>query len=80
MKARKIFVVSGSEDGNLGVFSNVKNAWARAAQYLGQNGEAVSGSYGAACKSLADLGYYSANVRDDQRVTCDIERFYLNQM
>ena len=36
---KKIYVVRGSEDGNLGAYSNAKRAHARALDYLNQNGE-----------------------------------------
>lgn len=38
-KPKKLFVVRGSEDGTLGVFSNIKNALARAEKYLNQGGK-----------------------------------------
>ena len=38
---KKLFVVRGSEDGNLGVFSNVKLAYARALAYFEGGGVAA---------------------------------------
>jgi len=39
VNGKRLFVVRGSEDGNLGVYSNVKRAYAKAVEYLCQNGE-----------------------------------------
>jgi hypothetical protein len=76
---KKVFIVRGSEDGNLGVYSNVKRAWARCERYLTQNGEQVEGSYAAARRAIADHGWYDAHVKGNQRVTCEIGRFFLNE-
>lgn len=93
MKPRKLFTVKGSEDGMLGVYSNVKRAYTRAMQYLNQNGAVKCtvafltddgksiiekpASYINVCKKLTDPGV--AQIEAEDRVDATIERFYLNQ-
>lgn len=52
-KAKKVYVVNGSEDGNLGVYSNKKLAYACAATYTEMNGGPVE-TYAQVCKVLRD--------------------------
>jgi len=74
---RKVYLVHGSEDGTLGIYSNVKNAYARAVGY----GECSDGrkveSYAKVCKRLRQSHY--AYVVDSNYATSQIEMFYLNQ-
>ena len=50
--AKTVYVVTGSEDGILGVFGNVKRAYECAKQYV--NEEDIEVSYSQACKELRD--------------------------
>lgn len=76
---RNVFVVRGSEDGNLGVFTNVKRAFARAKQYIEQCGNPSTGSYAEACRELNRINHYAMQERDCRIVEVTIERFQLNQ-
>jgi len=88
---KTIYVVRGSEDGTLGVFSNVKLAFARLQSYLvdsTDSGAPITDSgksidkparYAHACAGIAHMGYYSARSYDFSRVRCEIERHFLNQ-
>lgn len=74
---KQVIIVRGSEDGNLGVFTNVKAAYAKAIHYLthGQPTMPVNGSYGEACKEISRIGYYALTMKQTE-VT--LETFYLN--
>lgn len=93
MKPRKVFTVKGSEDGNLGVYSNVKLAYERAMQYLNQNGvnQCTVAFLTADGRSIVEREATLANVRKKlvspgavdiegtlDSATVTIERFYLN--
>tara|TARA_R110002020_G_scaffold436005_1_gene646209 strand:- start:56 stop:289 length:234 start_codon:yes stop_codon:yes gene_type:complete len=76
---KKVYKVHGSEDGTLGIFSNVKRAYERAIQY----GEDVVDSnrkvesYAKVCKALKQSHY--AYVVESSYAESQIEMFYLNQ-
>lgn len=73
---KKVYLVHGSEDGILGVFSNIKRAYARAVEYgtCSDNIEVLS--YAKTCKALNTSGY--ADVVESSYATSQIEVFYLN--
>ena len=76
---KKVYKVHGSEDGTLGIFSNVKRAYERAIQY-GDNeasDERKVESYAKVCKALKQSHY--AYVVESSYAECQIEMFYLNQ-
>tara|TARA_R110002020_G_scaffold73207_7_gene187726 strand:+ start:3920 stop:4153 length:234 start_codon:yes stop_codon:yes gene_type:complete len=76
---KKLYLVHGSEDGTLGIFSNVKRAYERAIQY----GDDVASSdrkvesYAKVCKALKRS--YLAYVVESSYAESQIEMFYLNQ-
>ena len=75
-KFQKVYVVTGSKDGNLGVFGNFKAAYDRAVSYLTQNddGTIVTTSYAQALKrkNCSTIGC------DSDYSTAMIELFYFN--
>jgi hypothetical protein len=76
---KKIFIVRGSEDGNLGVYSNVKLAYERSCDYLDQCEEQPSLTYNQVCKEVKGWGctIYSKG-RNYGGVSVTIETHYLN--
>ncbi len=74
---KKVYLVHGSEDGTLGIYSNVKNAYARAVGYRDEGDDSKVESYANVCKRLR-LGHY-AYVVESNYATSQIEMFYLNQ-
>lgn len=86
---KRMFVVRGSEDGNLGIFSTPGRAFEKASKYLNQNGPvsmtffksesepACAASRRAVVAKLNDNGYCQIEVPG--QVACDIEMFVLNQ-
>ena len=71
-----VYVVRGSEDGNIGVYGNVKKAYEKCLDYL-QNHE-VKTTYNQALKGCRSWGC-EIECSDDY-VTCTIETFYFNQI
>jgi hypothetical protein len=67
---KRIYVLSGSEDGNLGVFSNKKAVWKKALAYLGK--EPSFYSYN---KFLKEFDSFKTIEGEFDSVT--IEAFYL---
>jgi hypothetical protein len=76
MSNKMVYVVTGSEDGLLGVFGNVKAAYGVAKKYCGE--DAPVKSYSLVLKTLRSLR--SANVCDyGSRVTAYITSCYFNE-
>lgn len=73
---KKVYLVHGSEDGILGVFSNIKRAYARAVEYATYENPREVLSYAKTCKFLNTNGY--AYVVEGSYATSQIEVFYLN--
>tara|TARA_R110002167_G_scaffold229259_1_gene434589 strand:+ start:172 stop:405 length:234 start_codon:yes stop_codon:yes gene_type:complete len=76
---KKVYLVHGSEDGVIGIYSNVKRAYERAIQY-GDNeasDERKVDSYAKTCKALKELGF--ASVVESSYAESNIEMFNLNQ-
>ena len=71
---KKVFIVSGNHDGNIGVFTNVKLAYERAKFYCESNPDM---SYAQTCKACKGWGctMYS---KDDDCVQATIQVMYLN--
>jgi hypothetical protein len=64
-----VYVVSGAEDGILGVYGNKKGAYNKALSYVNQSDGLIPikniVSYAKVCKELKDVYNYSINVVDD---------------
>lgn len=71
---KRVFVVRGSHDGNLGVYGNVKGAYDRCLEYL--RGYEVKTSYSQALKGCKSWGCTIESNNYD--MDCVIEVFYLN--
>lgn len=82
LSQRQVYVVKGSEDGNLGVFSNIKLAWARCEKYLNCDIGVgpIDGSYGRAIKRLQAIGVFTAYRDTDggRQICATIECHNLN--
>ena len=78
---KKMYVVRGSEDGIIGVFSNIKRAYEKASHYAKTcaGSTTANPSYANVTKNFKD-GYGIVTIENDGGYgTADIERFYLNQ-
>lgn len=80
---KKMFVVFGSEDGTIGVYSNMKLAYQKSLSYLLQNADVddihiddKKLSYQNAVKQLSKYGLVEIVTRDRTQAT--ITRFWLN--
>lgn len=71
---KKVFLVSGNHDGNIGVFTNVKLAYAKAKSYCYDE---PTMSYAQACKACKGWGCTMSRVGDDY-VEATIQVMYLN--
>jgi len=71
---KKMYVVRGSEDGNLGVFSNKKLAFECAMNYM-NNYDYKTKSYSKVCKELNEDWY--CNITDGF-IVAQIKCFWLN--
>ena len=73
---KQVYIVSGSEDGILGVYGNKKAAYNKAMEYTGgkiyqgYHGEIKPISYAKVCKELDSKNYYdgSVDIYDDEIV------------
>ena len=83
---KKMYVVRGSDDGNLGVYSNLKLAYAEAKRYM-EHHEYPLKSYSKVCKEFKDNDYWiwSVDIVDDDKIitytmstNATIEKYYLN--
>ena len=75
---KKIYIVSGSEDGNLAVCTNVKEAYKVVTNYLEIEGSKVKESYSQVVKGIKETGYITCNRDNSTYATCDITLFYTN--
>lgn len=73
MVNKKVYIVFGSEDGNLGVYSTFKKAYGRAKEYLEQGERKIDRSYQSSLKDSFAIG------NDTDSTTANINVFYLNQ-
>ena len=82
MTKKRMYIVRGSEDGNLGVYSNVKNAYERAITYIKIDEERIVTlkdkpvTYAKVVKALKSFGCMLENNTDSTYV--DIEVHWLN--
>ena len=74
MKA--VYTVSGSNDGILGVYTNVKSAYEKCVDYIQQSCE-VKTTYREALKGCKSWGCYIES--NDYYTSAMIQVFYLNQ-
>lgn len=92
--SKTLYVVRGSEDGNLGVYGSVSKAYNRAIDYVDPdsigNAKTVevdedygskmkSASYGRVLGDLKSSGYSTIYEDEHSRTYAEIEIFYLNQ-
>ena len=83
MSNKRVYVVRGNQDGNIGAYSNVKKAYEKAHEYVSLSWAAhkgIEGSYSAACKSLRQEGraIYTVSTKGWE-IEADIESYILNQ-
>jgi hypothetical protein len=73
---KKVFVVRGSHDGNIGVYGNVKGAYEKCLEYLHDHVNEINTSYSQALKGCKSWG---CRIETDcYDMSCTIEVFYLN--
>jgi len=73
---KKVFVVIGNQDGNLGVYTNVKRAYEKAQEYFINSEEEIPMSYSQVCKATKGWGCI---IGDGYRyIQVTIQVFYLN--
>jgi len=80
MNQRKVFVIRGSEDGNIEVVSNMSKAYDRCFKYVDFDGESHFGSQeskGSFMKSLSRSHDATLTRNNSWEVTATAERFYL---
>lgn len=80
---KKIYIVNGSEDGRLGVYSNLKKAYKKASQYGLHWEDRKLKSYAKVCKEFNEhKNYWCWSVEVDNNYNrnggATIELFYLN--
>ncbi len=73
IKGKAVYVVRGSEDGNLGVYTSEAKAVKRARVYMEQAGE----KYNAIWQSKTCLIAVTFESKGRDPVTASVERFYL---
>lgn len=71
---KKMYIVTGSHDGTIGVYSNVKYAYQKCEEYLCNN--EIKTSYNQALKKCKK-GYAFIDT-DEHGMSCSIEVHYLN--
>lgn len=84
IKGKKVYVVFGSEDGDLGVYTNMKLAYEASLNYLCQNGDICEdecyiegkASYSKACARLTK--YRTVSIAAHDGVIAMITQFDLN--
>lgn len=76
---KKIYVVRGSEDGNIGVYSNMKLAYNKASSYVKNSCEPDTKilSYSQVCSEFRSVD--SVSLHDESGINAEIELFGLNQ-
>ena len=85
MARKVVYVVRGSHDGKIGVYTNVKRAWEVAVDYATGGGNELDRgvNYREACKQL-DKKRYNHSIfgvtTDDFSTYADIEMFNLNDV
>ena len=83
---KKVYIVRGSEDGNLAVCSNIKKAYAIAYDYACSDSAANSDentklalSYSQVCRKFKNTSYVSITDHESSFGDASIEYFILNQ-
>ena len=85
---RKVYIVRVSEDGNLGVYSNIKKAYAEAVRYKESDEEPIK-SYSKVCKEFKEhdnFWSWTVDIVDEDKLdgydfygNASITLFYLNK-
>ena len=82
--AKKVIVLRGSEDGNIGVYSNFKAAHKAAVNYLTQNNYAkIENGLGSYSKAVKEFGEHkwlmmeSFDAQDYYIMSCEFMTFYV---
>lgn len=83
MADKKVYIVRGSEDGNIGVYTNIKKAYEAAAGYIGGScdtkDKTPQQSYASVCKEFKrGFGYVRIEPKSGW-TSASIELMYLNQ-
>ena len=76
---KKVYLVSGNQDGILGIFTNIKKAYARSVEYGGgsaSTNETVM-TYAKTCKALKEVGI--AYVVESSYAESQIDIWYINE-
>lgn len=75
MNEKKVYIVRGSEDGNIGVFSNMKKAAIKAAAYIGVENNSKFYS-----RVVNEINRYDEFEQSENGVIVYIEKFWLNEV
>ena len=81
---KKIFTITGSEDGVIGVASNKKRAYEKAIKYLtgpesSQAGETIDRTYNKLCSRFKEYSVATLQTKESPHgMSVDIEMFFLN--
>ena len=76
---KKVYIVWGNQDGNVGVFTNKKLAYEKCVEYMSYHPEVKLFSYSKFCKNI-NKSHYSF-IHDDRGIETNAEAktFYLNR-
>lgn len=77
MTNKKLYLVRGSEDGTIGIYSNVKKAYEVAKTYVEWEKNRNVLTYSQVCKDLK-VNRVSYVVVTSSRSECTIEKWFLN--
>jgi hypothetical protein len=78
-KAKKVYIVWGNQDGNLGVFTNKKLAYEKCVEYMSYDKDTKLFTYSKFCKNL-NRGYSSEIHNDNSNfVNASATMFWLNE-
>ena len=84
MKAKKIYIVKGSEDGIVGAYTTINKAYAMCMEYMSQYNELLTNgaNYESIPCTLKDIKKYNrcevTIFTNESRTNCSIERITLN--
>ena len=76
-KAKAVYQVHGSEDGVLGIYSNIKLAYERASEYISDSEVREVKSYARTCQDFKN-GRWATEIVYTGDVSSSIEKFILN--
>ena len=75
---RKVFVIRGSEDGNIDVVSNMSKAYNSCFKYVSDNGESKFEVYESRSSFMNSLSKFGSGTLTSKNAEAHAERFYLN--